>query len=131
MAVNGVTSGSNEFSHNRDGGETNPFWRVDLGGTCTIAQVVVYNRSSCCQCRFEFPLGAPCNTGVASSPGIVEFLDSSDAVVGTTGPLTEIPIPLTFDIAPAVQAQHVRISLSGNSRILHMAEVEVYGYCPP
>ncbi|MEM9717930.1 MAG: PKD domain-containing protein [Bacteroidota bacterium] len=101
--------------------EDQPWWQVSLPSLSEIQEVVLYNRTDCCQSRLTnfyvlisdtpFPNGASLDQ-LLTNPTIQPFLFD-----GNAGNVENIPINST--------GQYVRIQLSSTSEILHFAEVEV------
>ena len=95
----------------------NPWWKVNLRRPSSISQVFVYNRSDCCPDRilnFELIVRYE-DTVVYSSK--TRAPDESSTAKGI----------YTFNITDVTQATEVEISLSGEDRILSIAEVQVFG----
>ena len=112
-AVNG---NQGDFTHTNVGNVQNPWWRVDLGDTYTIEQIVIYNRtSSCCVDRLN---------GFRVLVGNVDSEDPNN--------YTEV-FTLNADLVQertglSVQGRYLMVHNSPTTTTpLSLAEVEVYG----
>lgn len=110
-AVDGNTSGVwNQGSVTHTSNSSQPWWKVDLGSTKSIGDVVVWNRTNCCATRLD--------------NFYIEVLNSSGSVVssqyvGTT------PSPSTTVNFNGASGSQVRVRLSGTNP-LSLAEVQVF-----
>ncbi len=105
--------------------ENQPWWQVDLGSQSDIQEVIIHNRSDCCQSRLKafymmvsaqpFPVGATLND-LLNDPNI-----SKTFFPGVAGDLEQISL--------SAAGRYVRIQLTANNEILHLAEIGVMG-CP-
>ena len=105
--------------------ENQPWWQVELAGQSDIEEVIIHNRTDCCQRRLKdfyllvsdqaFPAGASLND-LLNNPNV-----SATLFPGEAGNLEQVSVNAS--------GRYVRIQLSVNSEILHLAEVEVMG-CP-
>ena len=111
-AVDGNTSGMwLDESVTHTGADTNPFWQVDLLDSFTINSIKIFNRQDCCSFRLsDF-------TVMIYSEGNEVW---SEAYEGAP------PAETTF-IVPSIKGDVVKVTLPGSSRVLSLAEVEVYG----
>jgi hypothetical protein len=125
LAVNGNTDGN--ISHNSTFHTDNtaatvlpnttrgPAWTVDLGGMHTVKQIVIYNRTDCCQSRLAYFLVG----GHNANGWYLAYQWLSTAEEGTK----VIPIDLN------ISTDQILIQLigSGGDNYLHLAEVQVIG----
>ncbi|XP_066297372.1 fucolectin-4-like [Branchiostoma lanceolatum] len=96
-------------------GESNPWWRVDLGSSQSVGRVVVTNRKDCCSDRLEgFTVYVGDSPELLSNPtcGGPQSVVGKDVITVNCGGLT---------------GRYVGIALSGDGRILTLCEVEVFG----
>ena len=93
----------------------NPFWIVDLGEEFLIDSVVIWNRTDCCTNRLD--------------DAIIELFDSAMVLVGGVGIGTLASPDATID-GGGLTGQFVRVRLEGQSRILSLAEVQVFSEVP-
>ncbi|XP_008429135.1 fucolectin-7-like isoform X1 [Poecilia reticulata] len=102
--------------------ENNPWWRVDLLDSYIVTQVVITNRGDCC---------------AQQSNGLEVRIGNSLRQDGTANPLVATISSIaagssyTINFAERVEGQYVIIIAPGVSRVLHVCEVEVYGYRAP
>ncbi len=127
LAVDGNTDGifaDNSVSHTNY--DVNAWWQVDLGSSATINSVVVWNRTDCCITRMNdywvFASNTPFSAG--DTPATLQ----SRAGTWSSHQLPA-PTPSTTIPVGGVQAQYVRVQLSGTN-YLHLAEVQVLGTSP-
>ncbi|XP_078578154.1 uncharacterized protein LOC144863066 [Branchiostoma floridae x Branchiostoma japonicum] len=95
--------------------ETNPWWRVDLGKSECVHQVVVTNRKDCCSNKLNgFTVYVGDNPDVTSNPscGGAQSVRGKDVITVNCGGLT---------------GRYVGIALKGRRRVLTLCEVEVIG----
>uniref|UniRef100_A0A673K5A1 Fucolectin-6-like n=1 Tax=Sinocyclocheilus rhinocerous TaxID=307959 RepID=A0A673K5A1_9TELE len=98
--------------------ESNPWWRVDLMKTYTIASVALTNRGDCCSEQLN---------------GVVIHIGDSLESEGRTNPVcvkvSFIPAggTGTFRCGGALQGRYVTLTLPGENRTLSLCEVEVFG----
>ena len=105
--------------------EAQPWWQVELLNPSDINEVIVHNRTDCCQIRLKdfyvmvsdqpFPSGVSLNS-LLNDPNI-----SNTYFPGTAGNLEQINMEAS--------GKYLRIQLTSGNEILHIAEVEVMG-CP-
>ena len=105
--------------------EAQPWWQVTLLNPSDISEVIIHNRTDCCQIRLKdfyvlvsdqpFPNGASLNS-LVNDPNV-----SNTYFPGTAGNLEQISVDGS--------GRYVRIQLTSGNEILHVAEVEVMG-CP-
>jgi hypothetical protein len=112
-AVDGIKNGGFGF-HTEN--EARPWWEVDLGQSCAIGQIVLYNRLDCCADR-----AGSLSISVSSGNGDWEtiYTHSGASFGGTDGR------PLVID-AGSRTARIVRVQLSATA-YLHLDEVEIFG----
>lgn len=101
----------NLFFHT--GEETQPYIDIDLGGVRTVDRVVVVNRHDCC---YERARGLKLLTSVDGNTF------SSVAARDTRSIFRRWDVSLS-----QARARYVRLQLPGDRRILHLADVRVYG----
>ena len=127
LAVDGNTDGTGSpwgnatLMHTQS--EPQPWWQVELADISDIQEVILYNRTGCCQSRLAdfyvfvsnspFPQGASLAT-LLNDPNI-----SNSFFSGPAGDSERIAINTT--------GRYIRVQLSGNPGTLHLAEVEVWG----
>ncbi|XP_068725982.1 uncharacterized protein [Montipora capricornis] len=116
-AVDGGKATNVRFcAHTGDAGNTNPFWRVDLGRVEHVAKVRILNRD-CCADRLD---GAEIRVG------------DSTAIGGATNHLcasvTHIPEEQEkyFFCKPIASGRYVSIRIAGHPKDVVVCEVEVY-----
>ncbi len=110
LAVDGVTPSAvaGNFSHTAY--QAQPWWRVDLGASQEIGQVVLWNRGDCCADRLRDFTVSLSEDGVNWS--------TTRSFPGSAGALT------VADFARA-RGRYVRVRLN-KTEFLHLGEVEVY-----
>jgi hypothetical protein len=119
MAVNGRPWESDGFHTDHD---ERPWWEVDLGETCAISAVRIFNRDR-----------QPDHIRARAAPLLVECSDDRVQWVPlfrtepdqTFGGFSD-GLPLAWSGEQSVQGRYVRISLL-RPDYLHLCEVEVYG----
>ena len=119
-ASGGVASRGNDGNTNGNYGggsvthtsnSTNPFWLLDLGSEKLIDSIIVWNRTNgCCMARLD---GYQLDIEDASNVSTFTFNNTTGSITSET----------TITNATG---RYVRISLSGGSRILSLAEVQVF-----
>jgi endonuclease/exonuclease/phosphatase family metal-dependent hydrolase len=111
-AVDGNTSGQyGDKSVTHTEHETAPWWKVDLGGSFYVEEVVIFNRTDCCGDRL--------------SNFHVDYLDASGKVLAAKTYTGKAGVETSFDLA--VQGVYaVRVQLNGTNP-LSLAEVQVFG----
>uniref|UniRef100_H3AZ00 Fucolectin tachylectin-4 pentraxin-1 domain-containing protein n=1 Tax=Latimeria chalumnae TaxID=7897 RepID=H3AZ00_LATCH len=96
---------------------TDPWWRLDLQETYRISRVVIVNRGDCCKERLlgaEIHIGdSPLNNG-NDDP-------TCGAVTSTSGGTTH-----TFCCC-GMEGRYVTVVITGESKVLSLCEVEVFG----
>ena len=126
LAADGILTGGNpwrgEIQHTTN--QAQPWWQVDLGSVATLSEILIYNRTDCCQSRLRDFVILLSEEAFPSDNSLNELLDlpfiHTLFYQGSTQDLYRFPTELT--------ARYVRIQLRG-SNSLHMAEVQVMG-CP-
>ena len=126
LAADGILTGGNpwrgEIQHTTN--QAQPWWQVDLGSVATLSEILIYNRTDCCQSRLRDFVILLSEEAFPSDNSLNELLDLPSIHTlfyqGSTQDLYRFPTELT--------ARYVRIQLRG-SNSLHMAEVQVMG-CP-
>ncbi len=121
MAVNGDSNKDYGFHTNR---EQFPWWMVDLEFTATIREVRVYNRKG------------PPELQKRAAPLLIDI--SLDGVKWHTIKKTRKDeyfgendggaTPLIVLLEKDVNARYLKITIDRDDAILHLAEIEVYGY---
>ncbi|KAL2103721.1 hypothetical protein ACEWY4_000589 [Coilia grayii] len=102
--------------------QTNPWWRVDLLKEYIITSVVITNRGDCCPERLN---GAEIHIG--------NSLQNN----GNHNPLAVLMRSVsaekreTFNMETGFKGRYVNVYLPGDSKILTLCEVEVYGHLAP
>ena len=125
-ANDGNTSGSSAWSadlqHTQR--ETNPWWEVDLGQESDLQEVLIYNRSDCCQDRLKdfyvLSSSTPFDPTASLDALLANGAISQQFYAGVAGPQVNMSL--------SGRGRYVRIQLSRRD-ILHLAEVSVMG-CP-
>ncbi|MEX0272916.1 MAG: Ig-like domain-containing protein, partial [Flavobacteriaceae bacterium] len=112
---NGV-HGAGSVTHTTQ--STNPWWRVDLGDTYALSEIKIYNRTDCCTARLQ---DAKVYVGTTESNDPNQYTE-----IGTLGSSYE---QIFNDLD--VMGRYVMVHLAGSSKILSLAEVEVYGALNP
>ena len=124
LAVDGSRTGSSpwegDLQHTE--AEENPWWEVELTSFSQVDQVILFNRSDCCQSRlnnfYVLVSASPFDPEASlddllNNPNIYQTFFS-----GAAGSTEIVPIDAT--------GRYVRIQLSGTGTI-HLREVEVFG----
>ncbi|XP_068677366.1 uncharacterized protein [Montipora foliosa] len=103
-------------AHTGDPGNTNPFWRVDLGRVEHVAEVRILNRD-CCADRLD---GAEIRVGDSAADG-----GATNHLCAT---VTHIPVKQekSFFCKPIVSGRFVYIQVVGHPKYVIICEVEVY-----
>uniref|UniRef100_A0A8C1J2M5 Fucolectin tachylectin-4 pentraxin-1 domain-containing protein n=1 Tax=Cyprinus carpio TaxID=7962 RepID=A0A8C1J2M5_CYPCA len=91
--------------------QTNPWWRVDLSYIYRVSRVVITNRLDCCPERIN---GAEIRIG--------NSLENN----GNNNPIIPAGVSSTY-ICNDMEGRYVNLIIPGDSRILTLCEVEVYG----
>ncbi len=121
-AVDGNTNGtygSGSVTHTSFNNQ--PWWEVDLGDVYNIDEIVLWNRTDCCQSRLravhifvsDTPFGSTSLTATQAQAGVGDFYNS-----GSVGQSATTSINRT--------GRYVRVQLE-NSDYLSLAEVQVFG----
>ncbi|XP_058639037.1 uncharacterized protein LOC131544672 isoform X2 [Onychostoma macrolepis] len=100
--------------------QTNPWWRVDLRYIYRISRVVITNRLDCCPERIngaEIHIGNSLENNGNNNP-ICAVISSIPAGVSSTYTCNDM------------EGRYVNLIIPGDSRILTLCEVEVYGEGP-
>ena len=128
LAVDGITTGSTPWGDAPDlqhtDTEDDPWWKVDLGGTATLSEVQLFNRTNCCQDRLE-------DFYIFTSLKDIDGTKSVDSLIndptiqylyfsGRAGLVESIDLE-------QVQGRFLLLKLVGENRTLHTVEIEVYG----
>ena len=116
-AIDGDTNGAfwdGSVSHTNN--DYKAWWQVDLGKTFAIEEIVVWNRTDCCDPRL--------------SPYLVEIYNSLNTLVSSTL-YNAYPDPSQSTLyTPSVLGQTVRVSLT-DTNYLQLAEVQVFAVPEP
>ncbi|XP_053391645.1 uncharacterized protein LOC128554388 isoform X2 [Mercenaria mercenaria] len=99
--------------------ETDPWWQVDLGDIYDIVNVTLFNRVVG-QCDT-----GGCNRATDLSLSIGTTLESMYIVGTVPGPINDIH---TFKFPEGKEARYVRVTLEGQNKVLHLCEVQVFGF---
>ncbi|XP_048039126.1 uncharacterized protein LOC125263968 [Megalobrama amblycephala] len=100
--------------------QTNPWWRLDLRHIYSISKVVVTNRLDCCPERIdgaEIRIGNSLENNGNNNP-ICDVISSMPAGASSTYACNNM------------EGRYVNLIIPGDSRILTLCEVEVYGEGP-
>uniref|UniRef100_A0A8C1J0X3 Fucolectin tachylectin-4 pentraxin-1 domain-containing protein n=1 Tax=Cyprinus carpio TaxID=7962 RepID=A0A8C1J0X3_CYPCA len=100
--------------------QTNPWWRVDLSYIYRVSRVVITNRLDCCPERIngaEIRIGNSLENNGNNNP-ICAVISSIPAGVSSTYTCNDM------------EGRYVNLIIPGDSRILTLCEVEVYGEGP-
>ncbi|XP_043100861.1 uncharacterized protein LOC122349004 isoform X1 [Puntigrus tetrazona] len=100
--------------------QTNPWWRLDLGSVYRVNRVVVTNRLDCCPERIngaEIHIGNSLENDGNNNP-ICAVISSIPAGASSTFTCNDM------------QGRYVNLFIPGDSKILTLCEVEVYGEGP-
>ncbi|XP_059356983.1 fucolectin-like [Carassius carassius] len=100
--------------------QTNPWWRVDLSYIYRVSSVVITNRLDCCPERIngaEIRIGNSLENNTNNNP-ICAVISSIPAGVSSTY------------ICNNMEGRYVNLIIPGDSRVLTLCEVEVYGEGP-
>uniref|UniRef100_A0A8C1C5K6 Fucolectin tachylectin-4 pentraxin-1 domain-containing protein n=1 Tax=Cyprinus carpio carpio TaxID=630221 RepID=A0A8C1C5K6_CYPCA len=100
--------------------QTNPWWRVDLSYIYRVSRVVITNRLDCCPERIngaEIRIGNSLENNGNNNP-ICSVISSIPAGVSSTYTCNDM------------EGRYVNLIIPGDSRILTLCEVEVYGEGP-
>jgi hypothetical protein len=112
-AVDGNTDGNyGNSSVTHTDSDAQAWWMVDLGSTCNIGDIKVYNRTDACMDRLN-------------DYNII-ILDANNSQVWTNHQ-TAFPNPSTTVSAGGVNGRYVKVQLTGTNN-LSLAEVQVYQY---
>ncbi|XP_043972205.1 uncharacterized protein LOC122830697 [Gambusia affinis] len=102
--------------------ENNPWWRVDLLDSYVVTQVVITNRGDCCGERLNgaaVHIGNSLQKDGTANPLVATI---STAAAGSSH---------SIKLSKRVEGRYVTIIAPGVNRVLHICEVEVYGYRAP
>lgn len=113
-AIDGITAGFN-FFHSKN--ETDPWWKVDLGGTREINMLKVYGRED-----WDVQL-----TARKRQQGFEIQLKLAGAVVWTSGINTNLPALVETFTMNNIQADEVYYHIPNRETFLELMEVEVMG----
>lgn len=127
VAVDSNTNGSGgpwenaEIIHTQR--EDQPWWQVDLTSQSEIHEVLLYNRTDCCQDRLSDFYVFYSDEAFPPDASLTDLLGAESAsnnfFEGPVGEFVRVPI--------YGEGRHVRIQLTGSNEILHLAEVEIWG----
>ncbi len=105
--------------------ENQPWWQVDLGSVSDIQEVLIHNRSDCCQRRM--------NDFYLLTSDLPFDLNSSLSTLLNDGDVRKVFFPISIGNFGSVNinttGRYVRLQLTSPNEILHFAEMEVIG-CP-
>ncbi|GAB3533720.1 hypothetical protein GCM10027403_08210 [Arthrobacter tecti] len=123
-AVDGNTSGNGTNLSNTAGGESDPWWQVDLGAQHNLTETAVWNRVDCCTTRLK-------NYTIAVSPEpfpdrALTAEDLSADGVWSTVVADQAGRP--SKTATETTGRYVRIQLNNTTSELNLPEVEIFGY---
>ncbi len=124
IAVDGNTNGSSPWTADlqHTNTEFQPWWQVDLGSLSDIQEVVIHNRTDCCQGRLNNFYVLWSNQPFDTSSTLDQLLaDPNVSNVNFSG-----SAGLLETIAVGAEGRYVRIQHTRDIQ-LHMAEVEVMG----
>jgi len=115
LAPNAVDGILNNFTHTSgSAGDANPWWQVNMGADYRLNQVVLYNRSDCCQHRLrDITVDLLANDGstvVYSSP----LLNPENGAPGAPNNPATLTVDLNALTGGAVTAQYVRVRRTGD-----------------
>ena len=118
-AVDGNRGGvynDNSVTHTISGSD--PWWRVDLGAKYDLTHLRIYNRTDCCSARLD---GAKVYVGNVDSNDPNDYLE-----VATLGSDYEQLVS-----GVTANGRYIMVALTGEDRILSLAELEAYGSLSP
>lgn len=115
-ATSGFLSGTHQFHTTY---EVAPWWQVDLGSSCSVSSVVIYNRGDVVPERAAHVAIEISSDGVAFET-VYEREDNEPF-----GGLNGQPLTVTFD--RAVPARWLRLSVPGPA-FFHLDQVEAFGH---
>ncbi|XP_067299702.1 fucolectin-6-like [Pseudorasbora parva] len=100
--------------------QTNPWWRLDLGQIYRVSRVVVTNRRDCCPERIngaEIRIGNSLDNNGNNNPvcAVISSIPAGDSSTYTCN---------------GMEGRYVNLIIPGDSRILTLCEVQVYGEVP-
>ncbi|MEM6631150.1 MAG: discoidin domain-containing protein, partial [Bacteroidota bacterium] len=124
LAVDGILTGGDpwkgEIQHTQNQGQ--PWWQVDLEQEHTLSEIILYNRTDCCQGRLRNFVVLLSAQAFPENASLDELLSHSGIEAHSyTGDTQE-----QYVFPVETQARHVRVQLRGSTS-LHMAEVIVNG----
>ena len=103
--------------------ELEPWWEVDLGQQADIEEVILYNRSDCCQNRLKdfyvMVSDQPIDTAISLADILNSSAINSTYIEGEVDSIASLPM--------SIAGRYVRIQLTSRNLPLHMAEVQVLG----
>ncbi|WP_328891579.1 galactose-binding domain-containing protein [Streptomyces sp. NBC_00316] len=117
-AGNAVDGNDGNFSDTKN--ETQPWWQVDLGQSHPLDQIVIYNRTDCCQSRLSDYYVIVSDEPFTSS-GLADTL--AQPGVWSSHQSAQADRPTTVDVQ-GHQGRYVRLQLAGTNE-LALAEVQV------
>ncbi|XP_067300859.1 uncharacterized protein [Pseudorasbora parva] len=100
--------------------QTNPWWRLDLGHIYRVSRVVVTNRKDCCPEQIngaEIRIGNSLDNNGNNNPvcAVISSIPAGDSSTYTCNDM---------------EGRYVNLIIPGDSRILTLCEVQVYGEGP-
>ena len=127
LAVDGNTIGSSawtpDLQHTTK--ELQPWWQIDLGQQSILSEMVLYNRTDCCNGRLKNFYVFVSDSPFSGTSNLDDLIASSSVdhvfFSGAAGLVESISLD-------GLAGRYVRVQLSATNT-LHMAEVEIMG-CP-
>ena len=121
-AVDGNTNGRyfNSLSVTHTNHDQNAWWEADLGQSYLIDDIVIWNRTDCCQTRLS-----DFHVFVSDAPFVSHDLATTIGQAGVTNIFHAGAADEQNTFAVGVTGRYVRVQLAGKN-FLNMAEVEVY-----
>uniref|UniRef100_A0A671TF21 Fucolectin tachylectin-4 pentraxin-1 domain-containing protein n=1 Tax=Sinocyclocheilus anshuiensis TaxID=1608454 RepID=A0A671TF21_9TELE len=116
-ALDGLSFKKPSSSCSSTDNQTNPWWRVDLSSVYRVSRVVITNRLDCCPEKIdgaEIRIGNSLENNGNNNP-ICAVISSIPAGVSSTYTCNNM------------DGRYVSLFIPGDSRILTLCEVEVYG----
>lgn len=141
-ADKGNDGNGNTMAHTTGGhGETNPWWQVDLGSSCSISAILFQNRRGACASRlfFDYSCSGDTESGwwgwqkqrVDNGPifGVSETPCQGEVCSGQECEQVHVPRRNGYAINCAgKRGRYVYVQLPGPRRMLNFMEMSVYGY---
>ncbi|XP_067301221.1 uncharacterized protein [Pseudorasbora parva] len=100
--------------------QTNPWWRLDMGQIYRVSRVVITNRNDCCPEQIngaEIRIGNSLENNGNNNP-VCAVISSIPAGVSSTYTCNDM------------EGRYVNLIIPGDSRVLTLCEVQVYGEGP-